>query len=238
MDAHILTLIILFGLTTSVLAEEAYFGFRGIPLDTTLQNVSLMAQGRFERVLPPTFDEGIDLGLIMAGDDEGLRKQSCSITAASDKRVNCLVTRYSARLVQNEWLVKYIGVEQSFNPSVTVSDLMGKILSVYGQPTRSYPQRLLDMGEYAIREQNFIWGGTRIPATFSQSWIPFNDAEQIGGKHLTLRIILSGDGEKIAGYSLRISDGDFLTRKAQEQARLRALKKKEAERKNASSIAF
>lgn len=238
MVTRLLTSILPMALVGTAWAQEMNFTFRNIPLNATLDEVSARAPAEFEQVRGPRFDGAI--AVITAGDAEGIQKDNCPEAAPSQLRKNCLIARISAREDGGLWRVKYIGIQQSFNPPVPANLFLARLTNAYGKPRATYEPRFKDMKDYAVREQNFVWGGKYLPKkNYEQSMIPWEDFELIQGKHLTLKLVTSPDGEKVTGYQLRMADADFLLGFEKKfKAQLRAEKEKEEKANADKNIRF
>lgn len=191
-------------LAGQVCAQDTPYKFRGIGLGDSLAQV--------ESALPQKFDlarfdySSADTVGADAGDKVGMGQGSCPIAAKPNLRPDCLRARVVLRSVDDALQVLQITVDQSFATPVALPAFLSRLTNSYGKPDAEYltGQKEIQQG---FMERTYAWGGKRLPVKdFSMSWIPYEDAERIGGKYMAIRLILNGDA--VIGYALRIADAE------------------------------
>ena len=208
-------------LANPVFAQSTPYKFRGIGLGDTLAQV--------ESTLPQKFDitrlerSTRHMVAAYAGDNVGMGRSICPISAKPSLRLDCLRAMVVLRSVDDVLQVLQITVYQSFATPVALSAFLDRLTDSYGKPHAVYSTGQ-QVHQEGFQERTYAWGGKRLPAKdFSMSYAPYEDAERVGGQYTAIRVVLNGDA--VIGYELRIADAEKsvgLARKSEENQNAKA----------------
>lgn len=216
-------------------AADLRFSFREIHLGDTVTQVEAQARLQFEHVQVNNMPGGS--ATVTAGNTEGLRSiWTCPIAAPSHLRANCLHATFSTRREGAIDKVQFIRATQSFNPPVPLDGFLKRFGETYGAPRATYKDTRNTAQSGATEARTFLWGGTNIPATYSQSAIPWDDSMLIGGRFVSIHVNINGTD--VIGYELRIADTDKIQKAAEEDRLKRKGDAERAKQKNAENVKF
>ena len=196
--------------TSAAAQERLNLAYRGVSLGDTAEHAQAEARKNFEVVQLDKLSEGMQT--VRAGDQNGMRDASCPYAAPASLRVDCQRVSYSLNVYEGQLQVTHIGVKQSFRHALPLAAFMSRIEGSYGKPRALYG---------SAHDRTLLWGGDKTPPThFALSGYPYGDSEQVGGKHILMRVCSTQDG--VIGYELRISDHD-LSLKRQAESKHKAI---------------
>lgn len=205
MKAVFATLLAMLVATSTSAQEKLNLSYRGVSLGDTPEYAHAEALKNFEMVrLDKQF---VNQQIVRAGDKAGMRDVSCPYAAPLSLRLNCQKVSYVLSLYEGKMQVTYISVTQSFRQALPMEAFISRIKDTYGKPRVNYLRDKDPTQAYIDKDQTLLWGGKKTPpADFSISGYPYGDSEQVGGKHILMRVLSTPDG--VIGYELLISDHD------------------------------
>lgn len=215
------------------LGADLRLSYRDIQLGATLHEAEAIARQRFDRVQVSTQpDEHLSL---LAGDEEGLRlsRTTCPTSALPIRRPNCLRVAISSR---GDSGVDFISVTQSFDAPVPLESFMARLNDTYGRPEASYEDVERSPQSGATDVRTFLWGGSRTPAAYSMSAMPWDDFVLIGGRFVSAKVnVMKG---QVIGYELRIADAERIQRASEMNRLSRKTAEEIAKQRNAEKVKF